>query len=185
MTCHAAARCDNRLRGNHAVKIVGTSFDAHEHDLVTFLGHLFGFIWRKDDLSLGGARTCGQSGRENLSGGIRIDCRMQQLIELFRRDASHRSCAIDQFLARHVNRDAHGGGAGAFAGARLQHPELAALDRELAVLHVMIMLFQQLRDRIELLINFRQFLFQLADRIRSARAGDDILALRVQEVLAV
>ena len=110
---------------------------------------------------------------------------MQQLIELLGSNALDCRSAIDQLLTRHVHGDANRSRAGPFACARLQHPELAALDRELAVLHVMIMLFQQLRDRIELLINFRQFLFQLADRIRSARAGDDILALRVQEVLAV
>src|SRR5437868_5787744 len=94
-------------------------------------------------------------------------------------NALDRGRAIDEFLTRHVYRDAYRGRAGALAGAGLQHPELAALDRELTVLHVAVMLFQQLRDRIELLVNFRQFFLQLTDRVGSARAGNHVFALRV------
>ncbi len=110
---------------------------------------------------------------------------MQQLIEMFRSNALHRGRSIDQLLARHVDRDAYRGRAGAFAGARLQHPKFAALDRKFTVLHVSVMLLEQLRDGIELLVNFRQLLLELADRIWRARARDYVFALRVQKVFAV
>src|SRR6266853_1159566 len=110
---------------------------------------------------------------------------MQQLVEMFGGNALDRGGSIDQFLARHVDRDAHRSRAGAFAGARLQHPKLAALDREFTVLHVTVMLLEQLRDGIELLINFRQLLLELADRIWRTRSGDHVFALRVQKVFTV
>ena len=71
---------------------------------------------------------------------------MQQLFELHRIDAHQRGAPVDQFFVRHVDRDAHRGFRRAFAGARLQHEQLAALDRELHVLHVAEMLFEALRD---------------------------------------
>src|SRR5260221_3173188 len=47
------------------------------------------------------------------------------------------------------------------------------------------MLLEQLRDGVELLVNFRQLLLELADRIWRARARDYVFALRVQKVFAV
>lgn len=85
---------------------------------------------------------------------------MQQLIEVVRSDAADGGRAIDQFLAGHVHRDPYGRGSGALAGAGLQHPEFAALNRELTVLHVAVLFFQQLRDRVELLVDFGQFFFE-------------------------
>ena len=70
---------------------------------------------------------------------------MQKLIELLGRDAFHCRRFVDQFFVDHLDGDAHGRSATAFTGACLQHPELAALDGELAVLHVAVVLFEQVR----------------------------------------
>ena len=161
------------------MKIIGTGFLSHQHHLRPLVRQFLRFIRTKDNCALSGARTRRQTGREHLSVCFWIDCRMQQLIELFRRDALHRRGAINQFLAGHIDGDPHRRRAGAFARARLQHPKLAALDREFAVLHIAVMFFQQLRDRVELLIDFWELFFQLADRIRRARAGDHVFALRI------
>jgi hypothetical protein len=42
-----------------------------------------------------------------------------------------------------------------------------------------------LRDRVELFVDFRQLFFQLADRVRSARARDHIFTLRIQKVFTI
>ena len=76
---------------------------------------------------------------------------MEQLLELQRIDAHQRGAPIDQFFLRHLDRRAHRGLGRAFAVARLQHEELAALDGELHVLHVAEMFLQPGRD-------FQQFL---------------------------
>jgi hypothetical protein len=67
----------------------------------------------------------------------------------------------------------------------LQHPEFATLDRELAVLHVFVVFFEQLGNGGKLIVDFRQFFFQLVDRVGGANTGDDVFALRVQKILAI
>ena len=47
------------------------------------------------------------------------------------------------------------------------------------------MTLQQLPDGGELFVNLRQLLSELADRIRRARARDNIFALGVQQIFAV
>ena len=59
----------------------------------------------------------------------------------------------DQAFVHHIDREAHGGEAGALAVARLQHPELALLDGELDVLHVVVVLLEHLADLVELLVD--------------------------------
>ena len=71
-----------------------------------------------------------------------IEGRMQKLIERARIDAFHRLFLADQALLGQVDGDLQRRLGGALAGTRLQHPQLAALDGELHVLHVAIMLFE-------------------------------------------
>ena len=79
-----------------------------------------------------------------LRSRLRIDGRMQQLVERSGIDARDRLLLRDQPFLGHLDRDAQRGLGGALAGARLQHPELAALDGELEVLHVAVVLLQQI-----------------------------------------
>ena len=139
MAGHAAARRDDCLRRHHAVKIVGAGFLSHQNDLCAFLRHFFRFVRAEYDLAVRCARARRQTGREHARIGLGIDGRMQQLIQLFGSNALDCRSAIDQFLARHVHGDANRSRAGPLARARLQHPKLATLDGELAVLHVLVM----------------------------------------------
>ena len=142
----------------------------------------------------------GEAGRPIAIGSrltLRVDRRMQQLVERGRLDARDRLLPRDQALVGHLDRDAQRGARGALAVAGLQHPELAALDGELHVLHVAVVLLQQLRRRDELLEHLRHDRFErrpigagrlargLGDVLRRANAGDDVLALRVDQELAV
>ena len=81
--------------------------------------------------------------------------------------------------------------------AGLQHPQLAALDGELDVLHVAIMALEQVEDAGELgehlghrLFHRRRLRPGLLARgpgqiLRGADAGDDVLALGVDQIFAV
>src|SRR5215469_3392518 len=53
----------------------------------------------------------------------------EKLIERRRIDAADRLFPVDQLLLRQVDGDAQRGLGGALAAARLQHPQLALLDR--------------------------------------------------------
>ncbi len=97
----------------------------------------------------------------------------------------------------HLHRHAQRRFRRALAAARLQHVERSVLDRELHVLHVAVMRFQPRADGLELGIGLRHRLFHrglapalalahhFGDGLRRADAGDDVLALRVDEEFAV
>ena len=71
----------------------------------------------------------GEAGRpvaDDLALGLRIDRRMQQLVERAGLDARDGLLLRDQALARQLHRDAQRRLRGALAVAGLEHPELAA-----------------------------------------------------------
>src|SRR6185436_117733 len=82
VTRHTTTRSDDRLRRDHAVKIIRTGLLSHEYDLLPVARQLFRFIWTENYLALRRARTRRQPGREHGCIRLRIDSRMEQLIEL-------------------------------------------------------------------------------------------------------
>ncbi len=122
---------------------------------------------------------------------------MQELIERGGIDPRHRLVPGDEPLVGEIDRDAQGRLGGALAGARLQHPQLALLDRELEILHVAVVLFQQAVDAGELGEGLRHRPFHgglfgaggearfLGDLLRRADAGHHVLALGVDQELAI
>ena len=88
-------------------------------------------------------------------------------------------------LLDHVHGDSDGGRRGALCGACLEHEQSPALDRELEVLDVPVVLLQAAGDPLELVVRLRQVLLELGDLLRCADPGNDVLALCVRQVLAV
>ena len=68
----------------------------------------------------------------------RVEGRVQQLVERGGLDPADRLVLADQPFVRHVDRDLERGVGRALAGAGLQDPQPAVLDRELDVLHVAV-----------------------------------------------
>ena len=171
--------------------------DAHQNDALASGLQRFRLIRREDDLAAGCARRGRQAGREDLALRLRIDGRVQELIEGRGIDAGDRLFLRDQALIRHFDGDAQRRFCGALAAARLQHPEFAALDGEFEVLHVAIMLFEQLRDADKLMIDLRHHRLHrrlvgsggdaraLGDVLRRANARHHVLALRIHKELAI
>ena len=71
------------------------------------------------------------------------------------------------------------------AGAGLEDVQRSLLDGELDVLHVAVVLLEPVQGRDELLERARQPLRHARDRLRRADPRDDVLALCVDEELAV
>ena len=107
------------------------------------------------------------------------------MLELARLDPRDRVPLGDQPLPDHVDRDVHRGLTGALGRARLQHVQLPALDRELEVLHVAVVLLEPAGIALELGVDLGQVALQRLDRLGVAHAGDDVLALGVGQVVAV
>ena len=151
----------------------------------------------KHDLAARRAGRSGQAGRERGRLAVRVEHRVQELIERARLDPAHRVLARNEAVVRHLDRAAQRGLRRALAVAGLQHPQLAALDRELEVLHVAIVLLEELGRGDELaehlghqrfergLVGMGRLSRRLGDVLRRADAGDDVLALGVDEKFAV
>jgi hypothetical protein len=67
----------------------------------------------------------------------------------------------------------------------LQEIQIAFLNGELHILHVLVVVFQLVGKVNELLVALRQVLFQLLDRLRGTHAGYNVFALGIDQVLAV
>ncbi len=194
---HTAARGDNAFCRMHAVDVLRRGLDAHKDGLAARLLQRLRLIGREHDLAARRAGRSRQTRRDRVSLGVGVDRRMQQLIERAGLDARYRLLAGDKPLVGHIDGEPKAGAAGALAVAGLQHPELAALDGELHVLHVFVVLLQQFRRGDELVEHLRHDGFQrwavrtrrlargFGDVLRRANAGHDVLALRVDEELAI
>jgi len=182
----AAAAGEDAVRGEHAVHVVRLRLRAdHDHGAAA-LGPALGGVGIERDAADGGSgrdvQTGGQLDRRLARGGREL--RVEEHVDLLGRDAADRFAAPDQALLGHVDRDADLGLRGALAVARLEQPELAVLDGELHVLHVAVVLLEPGGDLLELLVHRRHLGLHLADRLGGAGAGDDVLALRVVQVVA-
>ena len=87
--------------------------------------------------------------------------------------------------AHHVDRHLQGGRAGALAHPGLEHPELALLDGELGVAHVRVVRLEPGEDLEQLGVDLGELLLELRDGLGVADAGHHVLALRVDQEVAV
>ena len=194
---HAAACRQDAFGGVHAVDVLGRGLGPHQDGLAAGRLGVLGVFGGENDLALRGARRGRKTGRHETAGGLGVERRVQQLVEGRGVDPSDRLFACDQPLVGHVDGDLERRLGGALAVAGLQHPQFAALDRELHVLHVAIVPLQEVRGLDEALEDGRHHGFErgfvrsrtdarrLRDVLRRTDAGHDVLALSVHQELAV
>ena len=197
MAGHPASGRQDSLGRMHAVDVLGARLDPHQDDLAACSLGLHCLLCRKDDLPSRRTGGCGQTGPQHHPFDPGIDGRMQELVERGRFDARHRLLLRNHALVHQIDGDLQGGARGALAGPGLQHPELAALDRELKILHVPIVGFQPVADRLEFPERLGHQLFHrrlvgargdtpiLGERMRGSDPRHDILALRIDQELPV
>ena len=101
------------------------------------------------------------------------------------RDTAHGVLLGYQFFANHIDGDTNHGVAGALAISRLQNVETIFLHREFEVLHVFEVTFKDGADFHQFFVRCRHFFRQIANWMRRAHAGNDVFALRVDQVLAI
>ena len=122
---------------------------------------------------------------------------MQKLVQLRRVDAFYGLFPVDQALGNHVDGDLQRRLGGSLAGPRLQHPQLAALDGELHVLHVGVMPLKPAAHLYQVGVDIRQRafhrskvrsgdrFFRLGQRLRGADSGNHVFPLGVEQEFAV
>ena len=194
MRGHAAARRQNALGRIHAVNIFRAGFQTHQNHFPLLRRRSLRILRGKDDRAAGRSRRGGQSLGDNFLGRLGIQRRMQQLSQLAGGYPQDRFLLGDQAFLHHIHRHLDGGPGGPFAVTGLQHEQFLLFDGELDVLHVAVVLFQQILDRHQLIVAFRHDLLQrgqiacaafLVDRLRSTDTGHHILALGIDQEFAV
>ena len=84
----AAMGGEDALGGDHAGQVVGVGLPAHEHALAAGLGGGHGVGGGEDGLAHRGARARVQAAGHHVVGGVLVELRVQQLVELVGGDAA-------------------------------------------------------------------------------------------------
>ena len=98
---------------------------------------------------------------------------------------AERLVEVDQALVDQLGRDPERRAGRALAHPRLQHPQLAALDGELDVAQVAVVVLQRRHHRHQVVVRRLVEAFEVSERDRRTDARHDVLALRVLQVVAV
>ncbi len=141
-------------------------------------------VRREDDLAAGRARAGGNSTGRHLDLGLRIELGQQQVIQAIGIDPLNGRFLVDEAFLHHLDGDPHRGGAGPLAGPRLEHVEGAVLHGELDVLHLLVVGLEFLADLEQLLVDLGHVALELVDVLGRSNAGDHVLALGVDQVVA-
>ena len=188
MAGHAAAHGQDALRDLHAHDVLGAGLKTDEHDLRhgLALDGFLGLLGGEHDLAAGGTGRRGKALADGVGFLERLGVKLwvQERIELLGLNAQHGLTLGDHALVDEVARDLQRRLRGALAVAGLEHVEFAVLDGEFHVLHILKVVLEPVGDGDELIIHLRHLILQVADRARRAHAGDDVLALCIDEVLA-
>ena len=183
----AAAGGQDPLGDRHPVEVVRRGLDPDEDDALATTDPLDRRVGIEHGPPDRGAGRRVEALGDPRRGGARarVELVAQQLVDVRRLDPSERLLLGDDALADEVGGDLHGRGRGPLGAAGLEHVELAALDRELEVLDVAVVLLELLADPHELAVDGGHVGLHLADLGGRPDARHDVLALGVGEVLAV
>ena len=194
---HAAARRDDAARRVHAVDVFRAGLLAHQDHRLAETRHPFGLVGVEDDLAGRRAGRGRQARSDHGAGGIRVQRRVQQLVQGRRLDPADGLFLRDHALGGQIDRHLQGRLGRALAVAGLQHPQTALFDREFDVLHVAVVAFQRVHHLDELAEHFRHGLFHrgsgfahllaadFGQGLGRADARDHVFPLRVDQELAV
>ena len=178
---------EDALGSDHAGQVVRGGLPTNENGVATLSGSLNSVGSGEDNLAHGSARACVQTASEHIVVGVLIELRMEELIELRRLDAADCLFLGDEAFLLHVDGNLKSGSSGTLANAGLEHPELALLDGELDVHHVAEVVLKDDEHLFELGAGLLKAfdVLELGNGAGVADAGDDVLALSVDQVVAI
>jgi hypothetical protein len=146
VTCLASLRGDDPLRGLKAGNVVGFGERPHQDDVASVLrrGPRAGDV--EHDLALRGPRRGGDPAGQHLVLGVGVEARVQQGVETGGVDRHERTTAVEHALLDRVHGEPDRCLRRALRDARLEHVQVAVLDRELDILHVAVVLLERAQD---------------------------------------
>ncbi len=181
----AAAAGQDALRRDHAVQVVGIGLPAHQDDPLPSRCKGFHPVRVEDRLAHGRAGTGVHALGDLPPVGLLIERREHQLGELRAGHPRDRLVEIDHAFVDQLACDHKCGCGGALTDSGLEHPQLVALDGELDVAQVAVVALERRHDLHQLVVGRLVDALEFGQREGVANAGDDVLALRVLQVVAV
>ncbi len=164
MGCHTTADSDNCLGSSHTLDILRRCLKTDKYDLLACLGSSFSLSSCEDDSTGTSTRRSGQTMGDDIAllslEIFRIKLIVQQIVELLWFNHHQGLILCGKTFSDHVNSNLQSCICSTLAIAALQHVQLAILDGELHILHIMIMLFKRIADSYQIMVSFRHCLFE-------------------------
>ena len=173
----------DRHRGHHPLEVVRGGLRTDQDHRVALAGFLDRFLGGENDAAADRAGRGRIADGERSELGRRIDHRMKHLLQAVGLDPQHGLFARDEAFVGHVHRDPDGRARRALAGTGLQQVQGAVLDRELQVLHLVVVRLQLASRVFQLLERLRHVIAQPVDREGVANPGHDVFALGIDQEL--
>ena len=181
---------EDSLAGHHPVDILGTRLAAHEDHLLTAFGRGLGIIGREVHGAHSSSRRGRQAFGDDLAGADELG--VQDLVEVVGGNPRQGlgpgdlpALGTRAGALGHVDGHPQGGRPGALADTGLEHPQLALLDGELGVAHVLVVPLEAGEDVEQLGLDLGEVLAEGVEVLGVADPGDDVLALGVDQEVAV
>ena len=196
---HTTTCGENTVGGAHTLNVLGVGLLTDKNNLLALLLPSNGVLSGEDNLAHSGARTSRQTFNDRFNTFLfrRIQNRVKQLVKLSRVNAQNGGLLVNQTFVKHIHCHIQSGCASAFAYAALQHKQLAFLNGELNVEHIVERFLKNLADFNQLFVCSRHcFLhtFQVlvllvlglvVERVRCTDTCHNVLALSIDKPLAV
>ena len=182
----AAPASQNADRREETVNVFRLGLFAHQDDF--FVGAttaLHGGIGVEHDLARGCTRRRAHPLGRRSHLMFRVELREHHLFQRFGINTQQGFFAVDQAFVGHFHRAAHHRRSVHLAVTGLQAVEHALFDGVLVILHFVVVAFQLVAQFDQLPEQIRHLVFHLQHGLGGADAGHHVLALSVDQVLAV
>ena len=182
---HAAAHGQDTLSGLHAGNILGRSLQTNQNHLLASCVPSLGILSGKYHLAAGSAGRCTQTlaQRSGSLQGCGVKLGMQQRIQVAGVDHGHRLCLCLVALIYQVTGNLQSSLGSSLTVTALQHVQLLVLNGELHILHIMVVVLQNLTYLDELFICLGELLLHLRDGHGSTHACNHVLTLSILQEL--
>ena len=183
-----AANGEDALCIFHTFDVFGRSFESDEDDFLACLAFFDCVFSRENDRACRSTRRCRDTFADDVCFVCFFEClcvklRMEQHIESLCVDLEECFLLGDHTLVDEVASDADCSRCGTFTVSGLKHIEFLLLNGELHILHISIVIFQNLANVLELLVHFGKNFCHLRNGHRGADTRDDVFALCVHKEL--
>ncbi len=182
---HTAANGQNTLCNLHTGNILRRGLQTNQNNLFASVVPKLSVLSREYNLTASSAGRCAQAlaGRSCSLQSLRVELRVQERVEVSRVDHSNSLLLVNHSLVNEVARNLQRSLSCSLTVSCLEHIELAALDCELHILHISVVILECFANLFELCKSLGELVSHLSNRHRSAHAGNNILALCIYKEL--